>query len=679
MMRRLRRSRTGPAEPLDAGPGGRERLIRLRLMLVALSICLWALVVLGRLVSVQVFAHASYARQAARQSERTVTLDPRRGPISDRHGRALAVSVDAESVYAVPQEIEDAERTAHLLGRALDMDRAAISDLRAQLRRNRAFVWVRRKVAPSVADDIRKLQLDGVGFLKENRRYYPHRELAAHVLGYVGLDDKGMGGVEYAFEDDIAGKAAKVVIRIDARRRPVGHTEKPSTEGHGIVLAIDQAIQHIAERELASAVAETRSIAGMAVVMDPKTGEILALANEPTFNPNRYRTSSPSTWRNRAVADAIEPGSIFKVVTAAAGLQEKVVTLDEVLDCGGGFVEIAGIRINDHGVFHNLSFRDVVANSSDVGVIRVAQRVGREAFERYLQEFGFGAPTGVSLPGESPGLLRPRQRWSALSLPSISFGQEIGVTALQMTNAVAAIANGGYLMKPIVVSRVEDARGRTVRRFEPTVVRRVLEPDTVPLLVDAMEAVVTSGTGKRAAIPGYRVAGKSGTAQKVDPNGRYSMIDHIASFVGFAPSRSPALVVMVSLDTPKGALNQGGHVAAPLFARITEQALRRLAIPPDVPERTLRTQAPSADAVVAQFASFAPAADDVDATVVAGVMPDLTGRSAREAALAVARRGLSVQLDGSGTVVEQVPAAGTPVEPGQTCVLKLQPTWTAAR
>jgi cell division protein FtsI (penicillin-binding protein 3) len=654
-----------------ATPTARERMVRFRIMLVSLSVCLWALVIVVRLVELQVLKRRSFEQQAARQGERTVNLDPRRGSILDRHGRPLAVSVDAESIYAVPQDVGDADATAAALARALDLDVAGRRDLAAQLHRSRAFVWVRRKVDPATARAVRALDLPGIGFLTETRRYYPQRELASQVLGYVGLDNTGMSGIEYAFEEQIRGRAAKVVIQLDARRRATGHIEKPSTDGHTVVLTLDESIQHTTERELERAVAETGSIAGVAVVMDPRTGEILALANRPTFNPNRFGAYPSAHWRNRAVADAYEPGSIFKVFTAAAGLQEHVVDPDEVLDCGQGSIEIAGTRINDHHYFDKLTFRDVMAKSSDVGVIRVAQRLGRENFNRYLRDFGFGESTGLELPGESPGLLRPTTRWSALSLASLSFGQEIGVTAIQMASAVSAVANGGYLMKPMVVRRVEDPDGRVVKETKPVAVRRVLEPATVDTLTEILRGVVTGGTGKRAAVPGYVVAGKTGTAQKVDPGGRYSMIDHVASFVGFLPASRPALVVLVSLDTSRGPRNQGGDVAAPLFARIAEHAVRRLAIPPDDGNRTLRAGVyePSPlqpAAYTPGDAAAAPAAEEQP-----GVMPDLRGRSAREAAIAAARRGLIVELKGSGVVLAQSPEAGHAVEPGMVCRLDL--------
>jgi cell division protein FtsI (penicillin-binding protein 3) len=655
------------------GPPARERQTRLRLMLLALAVSLWALVITIRLVHLQVLGREFFAQQGTRQSERTINLDPRRGPILDRQGRPLAVSVDAESLYAVPQDIGDPRETAAALGRALGLDPAARHELAAQLQKNRAFVWIRRKVDPATAQRVRDLQLDGVGFLAEHRRYYPQRELMAHVLGYVGVDNTGMSGVEYALEEEIKGRAAKVVVHTDARRRPVSHTERPSTEGHTVVLALDQALQHLAERELDRAMAETQAAAGMVVVVEPFSGEVLAMAGRPTFNPNRYASYPSARWRNRVVSDVFEPGSVFKIVTAAAAIQEKVVEPTEVLDCGNGKIEIAGTVVNDHAVFNRLTFAQAVTKSSDIGMIRVAQRLGRENFARYVHGFGFGAPTGVDLPGESAGLLRPTARWSALSLPSMSFGQEVGVTGLQVAMAAAAVANGGYLMKPLVVGRVEDAQGTAVKEYKPVVVRRVLEPDTVDTLTEILKAVVTDGTGRPAAVPGYVVAGKTGTAQKVDDaSGRYSMQDHVASFVGFVPAARPALVILVSLDSPRGPKNQGGDVAAPVFARIAEDALRYLAVPPDDGSRVLRAVAVAPETIVpaayrpqpVREAPMAPADEP-------GLMPDLRGRSAREAAIAAARRGLVVELRGSGRVVAQSPEPGAEIDPGNTCVLTL--------
>jgi cell division protein FtsI (penicillin-binding protein 3) len=648
-------------------------MVHLRLMLVGLSISLWALGIGARLLQLQVLDRASFERLAARQSERTINLDPRRGAILDRNGQPLAVSVDAESIYAVPQDIDDPARTTAALGRALGLDAAARKELLAQLQKSRAFVWVKRKVDPATGRAVRELSLDGVGLLSENRRYYPKRELASQVLGYVGMDNTGMSGIEYAYEDAIKGRPAKVLVETDARRRPVNHTERPSTEGKTVVLTLDETVQHVAEREIEKAVAETQSVAGVVVVMDPRSGELLALANRPTFNPNRFGSFASARWKNRAVADAYEPGSMFKVFTAAAALQEKVVEPEELIDCGGGKLEISGIEIHDHHVFYEMSFRDVIAKSSDIGVIRVAQRLGRENFYRYMRDFGFGAPTRVELPGESSGLLRPTSKWSALSLASLSFGQEVGVTALQMATAVSAVANGGYLMRPTIVKRVEDAGGRVLKLAQPEAVRRVLEPETVDTLTDLLKSVVANGTGKRAAVTGFVVAGKTGTAQKLDAQGRYSMVDHVASFVGFVPAARPALVILVSLDTPKGPRNEGGDVAAPVFAAVAEQALRRLAIPPDDADHVLHALPLRSSGVTAiAYRPETPAG----AALAAGdegpnLMPDLRGQSAREAAIAAARRGLIVALKGSGHVVAQTPEPGTEIETGLACVLTL--------
>jgi cell division protein FtsI (penicillin-binding protein 3) len=660
-----------PALATD-GPSPRERQTRLRLMLLALAISLWALVIGIRLFQLQVLGREFFTQQGTRQSERTVTLEARRGPILDRNGRPLAVSVDAESVYAVPQSVTNPRDTAALLARALGRDAAGRREILAKLQKSTAFVWIDRKVDPAAARRIRELSLDGIGFVPEHRRYYPQRELAAHVLGYVNLDNKGGSGIEYGLEEEIKGRAATVVVHTDARRRPFAQAERPSTDGATVLLSIDEAIQHLAERELDRSMAETQAAAGMVVVVDPFTGEVLAMAGRPAFNPNRYGAYPSSRWRNRIVGDYFEPGSIFKIVTAAAGLQEKVVTPGEVLDCGRGRIEVSGVVINDHAVFDQLTMAQAVAKSSDVGMIRIAQRLGRENFARYLDGFGFGKPSGIELPAESGGRLRPTARWSALSLPSLSFGQEIGVTGLQITMAAAAVANGGFLMRPIVVRRVEDASGRVLREAKPLVVRRVLEPETVEQLTEILKLVVLEGTGRKAAIPGFEVAGKTGTAQKVDASGRYSMVDHVASFVGFVPASRPALVVLASLDTPRGAANQGGDVAAPLFARVAEGALRVMAVPPDDPARVLRALA--APPEVAVPAAYRPRASRPAVEPPAeepGLMPDLRGRSAREAAIAAARRGLVVELHGSGRVLAQAPEPGSEIEPGTTCVLTL--------
>lgn len=632
----------------------------------------WALAIVAQLFHLQVLRHRFYLKEAQHQSDRTITVRARRGTIMDRNERPFAISVDAPSIYADPSVIRDPREATRALGRALSYSPAEQKELLALLRQDRSFVWIKRQVDPQVARAVRELRLEGIGFETESRRYYPKRDLLSPVLGYVGLDSQGMAGLEYALDEDLRGREARVTVRLDARRRPMGEVDKPPTEGRKVTLTIDERVQHITETALGEAIRDTGSVSGTAVVLDPRTGEVLAMSSLPSFNPNRFAAFPEKDRVNRAVADSYEPGSIFKIITAATALQEGVVSPLEMIDCGNGFIEIAGTRINDHHVFTTMTFQDVIAKSSDIGVVRVAQRLGSEKFYASMKAFGFGARTGLGLPGETSGLLRSPKSWSALSLASMSFGQEVGVTAIQMASAAAVVANGGYWMRPYIVKRVEEPWGELVREYSPVAERKVIEPETADRVMGLLREVVISGTGRKAKVEGFEVAGKTGTAQKIDASGRYSMIDHVASFVGFVPASRPALVVLVSLDTPKGDKNEGGDVAAPLFARIANEAVRLLAIPPDDPTRNLRLVTYSPETVAkATFAAeraheAAPlSADDPR------IMPDLRGLSLREAALMAARHGLSVEIHGRGVVARQTPLPGTPLEPGMSCSLEL--------
>jgi len=647
----------------------------LRLYFVAMCGTVWALAIVAQLFHLQILRHRFYLKEAQHQSDRTITVRARRGTIMDRNERPFAISVDAPSIYADPSVIRDPRETTRALGRALGYSAAEQKELLALLRQDRSFVWIRRQVDPQVARAVRELRLEGVGFETESRRYYPKRDLLSPVLGYVGLDSQGMAGLEYALDEDLKGREARVTVRLDARRRPMGEVDKPPTEGRKVTLTIDERIQHVTELALGEAIRNTGSISGTAVVLDPRTGEVLAMSSLPSFNPNRFAAFPEKDRVNRAVADSYEPGSIFKIITAATAFQEGVVSPLEVIDCGNGFIEIAGTRINDHAVFTSLTFQDVIARSSDIGVVRVAQRFGTEKFYASMKAFGFGTKTGLGLPGETAGLLRSPKSWSALSLASMSFGQEIGVTAIQMASAAAVLANGGYWMRPYIVKRVEEPWGELVRDYSPVAERKVLEPETADRVMGLLREVVISGTGQKARVEGFEVAGKTGTAQKVDSSGRYSMIDHVASFVGFVPASRPALVVLVSLDTPKGEKNQGGDVAAPLFARIANEAVRLLAIPPDDPTRNIRLVTYSPETVArTTFAAERPREASKVPTDDPRIMPDLRGFSLREAALMAARRGLSVEIHGSGVVARQTPLPGTPLEPGMSCQLELSPT-----
>lgn len=665
-----------PASTAGSPPPGtpvrNERNHELRLYFMAVCGTVWALAIVAQLFHLQILRHELLLKEAKHQSDRTITVKARRGTIVDRNGRPFAISVDAPSIYADPSAIREPRETARALGRALGYAAGEQKELLSQLLQDRSFVWIKRQVDPAVARAVRELRLEGVGFETESRRYYPKRNLLSPVLGYVGLDSQGMAGLEYALDEDLRGREARVTVRLDARRRPMGEIDKPPTEGRRVTLTIDERIQHVTETALSDAIRSTGSISGVAVVLDPRTGEVLALSSLPSFNPNRFASFPERDRANRAIADTYEPGSIFKIITAAAALEEGVVSPLEVIDCGNGFIEISGIRINDHAVFSKLTFQDVIAKSSDVGVVRVAQRLGSERFYDAVRSFGFGSRTDLGLPGETAGLLRGTKSWSSLSLASMSFGQEIGVTAIQMASAAAVIANGGYWMKPYIVKRVDEPWGEMVREVSPMAERKVIEPETADRVMNLLREVVISGTGRKARVEGFEVAGKTGTAQKIDATGRYSMIDHVASFVGFVPASRPALVVLVSLDTPKGEHNEGGDVAAPLFARIANEAVRLLAIPPDDPTRNIRLVTYSPETVAqTTFAADRPR----EIVKLAGedpkIMPDLRGLSLREAALMAARHQLAVEISGSGIVSEQTPLPGTPLEPGMTCLLTL--------
>ena len=649
----------------------------LRLYFVAICGTVWALAIAARLFHVQVLSHERMLKEAQRQSDRTILVKARRGTIVDRNDRPFAISVDAPSIYADPSVMRDPREQARALGNALGYSALEQKELLGLLRPDRSFVWIKRQVDPAVAQAVRDLRLEGVGFETESRRYYPKRNLLSPVLGYVGLDSQGMAGLEYSLDEDLRGRAARVSVRLDARRRPMGEVEKPPTEGRRVTLTIDERIQHVTEQALSDAIRDTSSVSGTAVVLDPRTGEVIAMSSLPSFNPNRFASFPEKDRTNRAIADSYEPGSIFKIITAATGLQEGVVSPMEMIDCGNGFIDISGVRIKDHHVFTTLSFQDVIAKSSDIGVIRVAQRLGEEKFYSSVRAFGFGTRTGLGLPGETAGLLRGTKSWSALSLASMSFGQEVGVTAIQMASAAAVIANGGYWMRPYIVKRINEPSGELVREFTPMAERKVIEPETADRVMSLLREVVISGTGKRAKVEGFEIAGKTGTAQKIDTSGRYSMIDHVASFVGYVPASRPSLVILVSLDTPKGPRNEGGDVAAPLFSRIATEAVRLMAISPDDPTRNIRlvTYSPETVSTVtlnsdrSREAALAVASGDDPK-----IMPDLRGLSLREAALLAAKHGLTVEIQGSGVVASHTPLAGTPIEAGMSCALALSPT-----
>src|SRR5438046_3069484 len=549
-----------------------ERSTGNRLLIVACLSLLWMTVVFGRLGYLQLFLHREYLARAQRQQQRVIEITPKRGAIYDRNMHPLAMSILVDSAFAVPSELGDQQMAAQLLSGVLGTPREV---LEARLASSHSFVWIARKLPPDKKEAVEALNLRGVCFQKENQRIYPKRDLASHVLGFVDLDEKGLGGIEYELDGKIRGKSEKIIVMADARQRWFDGGEAQRERGVNVVLTLDEKIQYIAERELAAAIAKTHAMAGTVLVMNPNSGEILALANWPKFNPNAANDSPAESRMNRAVAALYEPGSTFKLITLAAAFDQGVTRPEEIFDCENGAVYVAGHRIRDHKPFGLLRVADILAQSSDVGAIKIALRLGAPKFYDYIRAFGFGQQTGVDMPGESKGLLRRLENWSAISIGSISMGQEVGVTPIQLISAVSAIANGGMLYKPHVVAELK--RGDRVLTAEGALAhsepRRVIRPETAATLRRLMEGVVLNGTGKLAHLDGWTAAGKTGSAQKIDPaTGRYSRTQLIASFTGFTRLSNPAVTILVSLDSPVGR-HEGGQVAAPVFKRVAEQVV----------------------------------------------------------------------------------------------------------
>src|SRR5580698_722164 len=557
--------------------------VHVRLLIIAGVAFLWMGAVFGRLTYLQLYRHSEYLSRALRQQQRTFEITPERGAIYDRNGQPLAMSIQVDSAFAVPSEIADENLAARLLSGVVNKPQ---EEIEARLESSRAFAWIARKLPPEKADAINKLNLKGIYLQKENQRFYPKRDLAAHVLGFVDVDEKGLVGIERELDSRIRGKSERIVVMADAKQRWFDGGEAQGERGASVVLTLDEKIQYIVERELGAAMAKTHAAAGTAIVMNPNTGEILAMANWPKFNPNKAGDAPSENWMNRAVSAIYEPGSTFKLITLAAAFDQGITRSDEVFDCENGAVYISGHRIRDHKPFGLLSVADILAKSSDVGAIKIALRLGAPKFYDYIRAFGFGTTTGVELPNESRGRLARLEDWKPISVGSISMGQEIGITPLQLTTAVSAIANGGLLYKPQIVAELR--RGEKVLPPEepltPAEPKRVIRPETAATLRQLMEGVVLlGGTGPAAHLDGWTSAGKTGTAQKIDPStGRYSPTQYIASFTGFAPINNPAVTILVSLDSPVG-LHEGGQVAAPVFKRIAEQILAYLDVPRDVP------------------------------------------------------------------------------------------------
>ena len=676
-------------------PGTMEQeKVHVRLLILAGVALFLMSAVFGRLAYLQLFRHSDYLSRAMRQQRRTMEISPKRGDIYDRNMRPLAMSVGVQSAFAVPSEVKDVALATRLLSEILGMP---AEEIREKLQSGNTFVWLKRKLPPAKSDAIQSMNLKGIYLQEENQRYYPKREMAAHVLGFVDVDEKGLGGIEHEYDDLVRGKAAKVVVMADAKQRWFDGGEAQRDRGADVVLTLDEQIQYVAERELAAAIEKYHAPAGSVIVQDPNSGAVLAMANWPKFNPNAALDVPAERRMNRAISGIYEPGSTFKLVTLAAAFDQGLIRTDEVFNCENGAVTVAGHVIHDHKKYGMLTVAEILANSSDVGAIKIALRLGSPKFYDYIRAFGFGTPTGIDLPGESRGLLLRLEHWGSYGIASVSMGQQVGVTPLQMITAVSAVANGGLLYKPHMVAEIK--RGDQVLplggRSSITEPRRMIRPETAATLRRLMEGVILNGTGKNARLDGWTAGGKTGTAQKIDPaTGRYSTKNVIASFSGFAPINNPAVTILVSIDSPAGFPHDGAAVAAPVFKRIAEQVLPYLDVPRDVPaggqviqtayktrkelddsslddltpvDFAAQPETAEEEAQTAQAASKTEKTTEVMIAVDEGgdiEVPDFSGKTMRQVSEDCMRLGLNPVLVGSRLAVQQSPGAGAKVRRG---------------
>jgi len=559
-------------------PATTPQRLRLRLTLVGVAFLAGLAVIAGRAVYLQAYQGAELARRASEQYEKNVQLTGKRGTIFDTRLREMAVSIETTSIGAFPARLPDPAGAAASLAKTLKMDRRA---LKAALTSKKTFVWVKRQAAPKDVAAVRQLGLPGLEFLPEHNRYYPNRMLAAQVIGFTGVDGKGLDGLEHAYNQVLSGEERSFKVLRDAFGRGFeGRDDLGPPAGDNVVLTIDRTVQHIAEKALKTAVDTHEAQSGIAVVLAPQTGAVLALAHYPFFNPNSFKSFGTDLRRNRAVTDAFEPGSTLKLFSAAAALEAGIAGPQTILYCENGRYRIGRETVHDTKPHGWLSLQRVVKVSSNIGAIKLGEMMGAKVLHHSLADFGFGARTGVDCPGETPGSLAPAAKWTRFDLAAASFGHGLAVSALQLTAATAAIANGGRLMRPYVVQAVTDPQGHELRRTEPVFVRQAVSPATAAAVTEMMAMVVSEGgTGEAAALEGYTACGKTGTAQKASPGGGYGERAFVSSFVGFAPVEKPALAILVVLDEPRKKY-YGGDVAAPAFREIAQQALNYLNVPP---------------------------------------------------------------------------------------------------
>ncbi len=697
------------------GPSGRRTAPAVnRLTLLAAILLLWSLAIFVKLVSLQVVQHAKYAAIARSQQEHRVDIPAPRGTILDRNGQPLAISVPVASVSVNPQQIADLHLATEVLGNTLNLDQSVLYSRLEWARQNhKGFMWVKRRIDPFETDRLKEMHLDWITFHTESQRHYPAAETASHVLGAVYKDEEGAAGIERALDSVLKGRDGSERLVMDVKRRGIdSHMDTEARAGATLTLTIDERMQYVAERELKAGVELKHARSGTAIVMNPYTGEILALANYPTYDPNKPPKAGddPLSRLNLGTSVPFEPGSVFKVVTLSAALETTNLRPDTLIPTGNGTLVLPGRVIHEsHGGYGTITMAQVLEKSSNIGAIMIGSHVGRENMYEYARRLGFGQRVGLPIPAESAGKLRPLTRWGTTSLASISMGQEVSVTSVQLARLGAVIANGGMLVKPRLILK----RGDKTEPIEPPV--RVLKPETAVTMKSMMEGVVLRGTGRvHARLDGYTSAGKTGTAQIFDFALHHYTHNYNASFLGFAPVTNPALVVLVTVHDTSGENGQGADAAAPVWTKIMTEALRMLDVPKDIPESLeaekkpakekpgefaddvsiadlggesiMEEEDPEVKQLLAQQMKPAPDPDEIPAAKPNGgsplelvaalaapapkppagpTVPDFRGKSMRSVVEESAASGINVMIEGSGVARAQVPLPGSPLRQGE--------------
>ncbi|MBU4310655.1 penicillin-binding protein [bacterium] len=649
-----------------------EKGQRIRASLIFFFLFAFLLTLTIRLAYLQI-VRSPELQGKAQNRWKPIKIEPQRGIIYDRRMRKLAISLSLNSLYARPKKIENKEEIAEKLSLILKKNPSPILE---KLNREKNFVWLARKIPKDLAEEIKGLNIEGIGLTEESKRLYPKGSFACHLLGFAGLDDQGLEGIELLYNQYIKGTPGWILSTRDARGRSVLSGEYrfyPPSGGYDIILTIDESIQHIAERELEKVYKEQGARSATIIVMDPKTGEVLALANQPSYDLNRFEDYPSYIWRNQAVTDLFEPGSSLKIVTAAAALAEDVVKYEDRFYCENGVLRVSKDHVvHDINKYEWLTFSEVIEKSSNIGTIKIGQRLGPLKLYEYLRSFGFGSLTGVDLPGEVRGILRKPREWSDLSMAALPIGHEISVTAIQLATAASAIANGGVLVRPRVVKAVVSKEGRVVKEFEPTSIRRVISQETAYRLTDILKGVTLKGTGTRAQVPGYEVAGKTGTAQKIDPKTKkYSQDKTTATFLGWVPADDPRILILVVVDEPKGLpyegrmVRYGGLIAAPVFKEVAQRTLRYLNVPPG--------KSPTGEIIRVSLSDMDLRVQEIEIES-REKMPDLNEKSMRETFRILSNYDLKPNFIGSGQVMRQDPPPESPLEGIKECTV-----WFASR